>query len=157
MIMADGVPCSFPDMFLGIELGTTGRKMQGLNGGIGREKVPDGLAFVPARSIPEDQNSSVGVTGLDVPEKIHRALTGLVRDRQRHFMPIEHIQSAIEMDIIALRGNADGRGLASVGPDPRRRCLKIQAHLVEGHNHAVGVVLPKIGHFFSNSCSNSAR
>ena len=78
VIVTDGIAGAFPDMLLWIELRTTWRKVERLHTGMGRQKVTDGLSFVPARTIQQDEQRAVGVAGLHMLKKVDGHGAGLL-------------------------------------------------------------------------------
>lgn len=132
VIVADGITGQFPHMFLRVQLRAAWREMQRLDVGMLAQIVPYHSPLVPFGAIPQDKERPSGINRLQMIEKMTGHLPGLVGQRECAFLPRTHIQRPVEMDMIALGSDAHCWRLSPSCPDPCRRRLKIQAHLIHG-------------------------
>jgi len=154
--MAHRIARPLPDMLLGVKLRAAWRKMQRVNMGVLSEIVAHHFPFVPLGPIPQDQQRTSRIGHLHMIQEMTGHVARLRGQGEGEFMTGAHVQPAIEMDVITLRSDADGRGLTTRCPHAGRGRLKVQAHLIDGQNNTIGMILDEVGHFFSSSASKSA-
>jgi len=128
MVVAHGIPCAFPHMFLRVKLRTAWRKVQRLEMRVPSEIVLYPFAFVPFGPIPHDQQRPSRIRRLHMIQKVTGHVARLRGQVQSKFMPRPHVQRAVEMDVFALGGDANGRGLATRRPHPC--CRRLEYRLI---------------------------
>lgn len=154
--MADCLTSGFPNVFLGIELRTGWWKEKQLQARLVSQKGGNGLTFVPGCPVKEQQNGLNGKNGQQMIEEVNESVAIEGWQGQGYFLAGRQGKCPEKMEAIALWANLYGRSLADWKPDAGKGGLKLQTHLVEHDQHAVRMVLDKIGHFFSVSPSHSA-
>ena len=157
MVMTDGITGQFPHMLLRVQLWAARREMEGLNMRMLAQIGPYHCTFMPFGTIPQDEQRPSGIDRLQMIEKMTGQLARLLGQCQSALMSRTDIQSAIEMLMVALRSDPHRRRLSPPRPNPRRRRLKIQAHLIDCQNDPFGMILFEVRQLFSKSASKSAN
>ncbi len=61
MIVGDSTPGLLPDMFLGVQVGSSGWELDDLKTGIGSQQITDGIAAMPGSTIPEQEDGTIRI------------------------------------------------------------------------------------------------
>jgi len=75
---------------------------------------------------------------------------------QRNLATATDVQRAIKVNVVTLGNNLHHWRLTNRGPHVGQRCLMVEAHLIDGQDSEMTVILQQVSYFFSSCSSKSA-
>jgi len=148
MIMTDRLAHQRPDMLLRVEVRTGRGKEDGLDARVLLQKYAYRFTLVPACSVAQQQDRLGGIATEQIPQEVGGDFTAHLGAGQGKLMSGTDIERSVEMNVVALRSKAYYRGLTDRRPDAGGRRLKVEAHLIDGDDLSIRIVLQKVGQFF---------
>jgi len=148
MVVTDRLARQRPDVFLWVEVRTGRGKEDGLDARVLRQKRVYRFTLVPACAVAQQQDRLGGIATEQIPQEVGGDFTAHLGAGQGKLMSIADIECAVEMHVVALRSKAYYRGLTHRRPEARGRRLKVEAHLIDGDDLSIRMVLQEIGQFF---------
>ena len=156
MIVAHRPPRRLPHMFLRIEIGGGGRKLDQLQARMGRDQIANGGPAMPGRPIPQHQQRPIRIGTQELLTILGRG------DRVQSSGLHDHLlaRGAIERPVQARFGpswiTADGEWLPAWRPRRHCRRLEIQRRFIQRHNDRLWGRLRHVDQFFSIWASQSS-
>ena len=99
--MADRGACLRPDMFLRIEVGTGGWKMDEVETWVGLEEIGHQVSGVPGRTVKEQEHRLSGISQQQVFKEGKGGLAGLDGGGERELVSGIKVKRTVQMNVVA--------------------------------------------------------
>jgi hypothetical protein len=156
VIVTDGSPSGFPDVFLGVEIRGGDGQEHDVQSRIGCQQGSESGAIVPGSAVPQQQERAIregiqdGLQMAGTGFSIHHRFTG------SNDLPRMQVERAIEGGLGATGVGPYQWGLTARRPNPVDSGLQIEGSFIFRQDECVRRVLQQVNQFFSSRSSKSA-